>query len=743
MSTQPLVSCIMPTYNRRAFVPHAIRYFLRQDYPHTELIIIDDGTDNVSELIPDIENIRYYRLDKKITLGAKMNLACSYARGNIIANWDDDDWYSERRLSYQVNALQQRGIAVCGINDLFYFDIRNKKGFRYIYPANQRVWLLGSSLCFTKELWKSNTFADINVGMDGLFVWATSPDRVKVLEDSTFSVHMIHNDNISPKNTNGGYWHIYPVENLQKIMDSDWRYYSNDNFYDELKSVDLQKTNKPTVSKSGYKLLKNIYACLVHENEDSIIDLVRNLRYHDPTSVILLYNGSDNPKLLKQHYPYERYGVIIHPNPVSQNHGYLHTFALDCMEYALEKISFDILTIVDSDQLAIRSGYSAYLSQFFASTSNVGMLSSMPERILPDNKINHVAVQIFKEYDLWKPLFSDFPEEASEFIHWTFWPSTVFKVAAIRDLVALFKENDQLKKIMRFTKIWATEEVIFPTLIRLLGYEIAKNPCSYDFVKYKQVYTTQNINSALNKTDAYWIHPIERRYENPLRTYIRKQFNEYAVNEDPKIIPERSDATIFKNFVLINGIKQIEGWLDDNEADLLIEITRKVCKEFKGTHSIVEIGSYHGKSTVLFGSILKEYLSSAKVYAIDTHDGKLGAIDQGLKSFAPSFISFQRNIEKIGLSDIVEPIKDRACNVKWQLPISILFIDGLHDYPNVARDFWHFEEWIIQGGYIAFHDYADYYPGVQAFVNELLNADTYRKVQKAHSLVVLEKIINT
>jgi len=729
----------MPTYNRRAFVPHAIRYFLRQDYHHTELIIIDDGTDNVSELIPDIENIRYYRLDKKITLGAKMNLACSYARGNIIANWDDDDWYSERRLSYQVNALQQRGVAVCGINDLFYFDIRNKQGFRYIYPANQRVWLLGSSLCFTKELWRSNTFADINVGMDGLFVWATSPDRVKVLEDSTFSVHMIHNDNISPKNTNGGYWHIYPVENLQKIMDSDWKYYSNDNFYNELKSIDLRKTNKQTVFKCEYKLLKNIYACLVHENEDSIIDLVRNLRYHDPTSVILLYNGSGNPQLLRQHYPYERYGVIIHPNPVPQNHGYLHTFALDCMEYALEKISFDILTIVDSDQLTIRSGYSAYLSQFFASASNVGMLSSMPERILPDNKINHVAVQIFKEYDLWKPLFSNFPEKESEFVHWTFWPSTVFKVSAIRDLVALFKENDQLKEIMRYTKIWATEEVIFPTLIRFLGYEIAKNPCSYDFVKYKQIYTAQDINSALNKTDAYWMHPIERRYENPLRTYIRKQFNEYAVNEDPKVIPERSGDTIFKNSVLINGIKQIEGWLDDNEADLLIEITRKVCKENKGIHGIVEIGSYHGKSTVLFGSILKEYLSSAKVYAIDTHDGKLGAIDQGLKSFAPSFISFQRNIEKAGISDIVESIKDRACNVKWQLPISILFIDGLHDYPNVARDFWHFDEWIIPGGYIAFHDYADYYPGVQAFVNELLNADTYIKVQKAHSLVVLKK----
>jgi glycosyltransferase involved in cell wall biosynthesis len=47
----PLASCIMPTYNRRHFVPNALRYFCRQDYPHKELIIVDDGTDAVGDLV--------------------------------------------------------------------------------------------------------------------------------------------------------------------------------------------------------------------------------------------------------------------------------------------------------------------------------------------------------------------------------------------------------------------------------------------------------------------------------------------------------------------------------------------------------------------------------------------------------------------------------------------------------------------------------------------------------------------
>jgi len=74
---QPLISCILPTYNRRGFLPHAIHYFLRQDYPNKELLIVDDGADAVGDLIPADPRIRYIRLPQKITLGAKLNLCCT------------------------------------------------------------------------------------------------------------------------------------------------------------------------------------------------------------------------------------------------------------------------------------------------------------------------------------------------------------------------------------------------------------------------------------------------------------------------------------------------------------------------------------------------------------------------------------------------------------------------------------------------------------------------------------------
>ena len=82
----------MPTCDRRRFVGRAIRYFLEQDYPNRELVVVDDGADSVADLIPaDDARIRYVRLSEHHTIGAKRNLGCGQARGELIVHWDDDD----------------------------------------------------------------------------------------------------------------------------------------------------------------------------------------------------------------------------------------------------------------------------------------------------------------------------------------------------------------------------------------------------------------------------------------------------------------------------------------------------------------------------------------------------------------------------------------------------------------------------------------------------------------------------
>ncbi len=69
---------------------------------------------------------------------------------------------------------------------------------------------------------------------------------------------------------------------------------------------------EPT-ARPGPPPIRNVFACLVHENLECVVDLVRNLRHLDPDSTVLLYNGSPNPNLLNGAFPLERYGVAAAP----------------------------------------------------------------------------------------------------------------------------------------------------------------------------------------------------------------------------------------------------------------------------------------------------------------------------------------------------------------------------------------------------------------------------------------------
>src|SRR5215475_4830551 len=183
--------------------------------------------------------------------------------------------------------------------------------------------------------------------------------------------------------------------------------------------------------------IRNIFACLVHESPECIIDLVRNLHFLDPTSIILLYNGGRTTDLLNTGFPFATYNAIVHPSPKQMQWGNLHTFAVDCMQYALNELPFDTLTIVDSDQLATRRGYSEYLSPYLNGRERIGMFGNSPE--VQDRATTVGPAQAaFKEIDLWRPYLRRFPEGEQKFVHWSFWPSTIFTNQAAWDLTRLF-----------------------------------------------------------------------------------------------------------------------------------------------------------------------------------------------------------------------------------------------------------------------------------------------------------------
>jgi hypothetical protein len=68
-----------------------------------------------------------------------------------------------------------------------------------------------------------------------------------------------------------------------------------------------------------------------------------------------------------------------------------------------------------------------------------------------------------------------------------------------------------------------------------------------------------------------------------------------------------------------------------------------------------------------------------------------------------------------------------------------LLIDGLHDYASVAADFRHFESALTPSSYVAFHDYADYFPGVMRLVGELVDSGAFTCVERIGTLVLLRR----
>jgi glycosyltransferase involved in cell wall biosynthesis len=117
MSSQPLISVVIPTYNRAQRVQVALASVLAQTYREIEVIIVDDGsTDDTREAIAraisrsndGARRIRYfYQANQGPSLARNRGIA--EARGKWIAFLDsDDDWLPEK-LELQMRALQGLG----------------------------------------------------------------------------------------------------------------------------------------------------------------------------------------------------------------------------------------------------------------------------------------------------------------------------------------------------------------------------------------------------------------------------------------------------------------------------------------------------------------------------------------------------------------------------------------------------------------------------------------------------------
>ena len=121
---KPIVSVIIPTYNRGWILTEAIDSVLAQDYEDYELIVVDDGsTDNTREILDDYgQDIMVLRQANK-GVSAARNRGIAEAGGQLVAFLDSDDLWLPRKLSRQVDFFKLNPAAV--INQTEEIWIRN------------------------------------------------------------------------------------------------------------------------------------------------------------------------------------------------------------------------------------------------------------------------------------------------------------------------------------------------------------------------------------------------------------------------------------------------------------------------------------------------------------------------------------------------------------------------------------------------------------------------------------------
>ena len=100
------ISIIIPTYNRKSFLIHAINSVLNQTYQNLELIIIDDGSSDKTENIikKKYPKIKFYKQKNK-GVSAARNKGIKMASCKWIAFLDSDDRWHPRKLENQINYL--------------------------------------------------------------------------------------------------------------------------------------------------------------------------------------------------------------------------------------------------------------------------------------------------------------------------------------------------------------------------------------------------------------------------------------------------------------------------------------------------------------------------------------------------------------------------------------------------------------------------------------------------------------
>lgn len=161
----PLVSVIIPTWNRYPFLTEAITSIQRQTYSHVELIVVDDGSADATpwEIPSRFPSVVFLRQPHR-GVSAARNLGIRHARGEYIAFLDSDDLWLPKKLEREITCLSENpSYRICYTDEIWIrrgMRVNPKKKHRkyggWIYPHCLPLCIISpSSVILHREVFET------------------------------------------------------------------------------------------------------------------------------------------------------------------------------------------------------------------------------------------------------------------------------------------------------------------------------------------------------------------------------------------------------------------------------------------------------------------------------------------------------------------------------------------------------------------------------------------------------------
>jgi glycosyltransferase involved in cell wall biosynthesis len=163
-----------------SYLANVANNFKRQLYPHKKLIVILNSKTPTKEAVEQYlkdnnipENLRQVFSMPEYSLGACLNYSVDMMvpTAKVWVKMDDDDFYGENYLVFQMKAMLKTGADIVGRRDMYIYVPEWKKAFfRKNGGHNQfTTWVQGASLCVKKHVFDKVQFPDKSRGEDTAF----------------------------------------------------------------------------------------------------------------------------------------------------------------------------------------------------------------------------------------------------------------------------------------------------------------------------------------------------------------------------------------------------------------------------------------------------------------------------------------------------------------------------------------------------------------------------------------------